>query len=53
MLDRGTEADLLGEHDELQHVAAQATPEAVPTLRGNENMQVRTTAVGMEWTSPD
>jgi hypothetical protein len=53
MLDRGAKAEVLGEHDELQDIPAQAASEAKPTLGGNENIHVRTTAVGMEWTSPD
>ena len=51
MLDRGTEADLLGEHDELQDVAPRTASEAVPALGGAEQMQVRTTAVRVEGTA--
>jgi hypothetical protein len=53
MLDRGAKADLLAEHDELQDIPAQAASEAKPTLGGNENIHVRTTAVGVKRTPSD
>src|SRR6266568_4392055 len=53
MLDRAAEADILGEHDELQHVPALATSEAEPTLGGNENMHVWTAAVCVKRTPSD
>ena len=53
MLGRGTKADLLGEHDELQHVPALATSEAKPTLRCLEHMQVWATAIGVKRTPSD
>src|SRR5260221_2324186 len=53
MLDRGAKADLLGEHDELQHIPALATSEAKPTLRCLEHVQVWATAVGVKRTPSD
>jgi hypothetical protein len=53
MLDRGAKAEILGEHDKLQHVPAQAASEAKPTPRCLEHVQVWTTAVGVKRTPSD
>jgi len=51
MLDRGTEADLLGEHYELQDVATHAASEAVPTLGCWIHVQVGAAAIVMKGTA--
>ena len=52
-VDRFAEADVLSEHDKLQHVAADAASEAPPGLGGGKDMQVRTTTVGVKRTPSD
>src|SRR5260370_42652228 len=47
------EANLLGKHDDLQHVAADATSETPPGSCVRENVKVWTTAVGMKRTTSD
>jgi len=47
------EPDVLGEHDELDHVAAHAAPEAAPALRRRKDDQVGTSAISMEQAPAD
>jgi hypothetical protein len=47
------ETDVLGEHDELQNVAADATSKATPGPRARKNNQVGTSPISVKRAPPD